>query len=181
MHKPAQGTKGGILLLWNDDHLDLRDIVIRRFSVTATVSIVECGTTLSITVVYGPAQDNCKQTFFRELRNSKPVRDVGWLVLGDFNLIYQARDKNNQNLNLHRMRQFHAALSFCELREIHLQNRKFTWSNERWRPTLVGLDRVFCNERWDLVFEQHGLQAQATALSDHSPLMLSSLAGPRRP
>jgi len=40
---------------------------------------------------------------------------------------------------------------------------------------------VFCNERWDLVFEQPGLQALATALSDKCPLMLSSLAGPRRP
>ena len=66
-HKPAQGTKGCILLLWNDDHLDLSDIVIRRFSVTATVSIVECGTTFSITVVYGPARDNRKQVFLREL------------------------------------------------------------------------------------------------------------------
>ena len=27
-HKPAQGTKGCILLLWNDNHLDLSDIVI---------------------------------------------------------------------------------------------------------------------------------------------------------
>jgi len=101
--------------------------------------------------------------------------------LGDFNPIYQARDKNNRNLNLRRMRQFRAALSFCELREIHLQNRKYTWSNERRRPTLVRLDWVFCNERWDLAFEQHGLPALATALSDHCPLMLSSLAGPRRP
>ena len=57
-HKPAQGTKGGILLLWNDGLLDLSDIVIRRFSVTATVTIVECGTTFSITVVYGPTRDN---------------------------------------------------------------------------------------------------------------------------
>ena len=101
--------------------------------------------------------------------------------MGDFNLIYQARDKNNRNLNLRRMRQFRAAFSLCELREIHLQNRKFTWSNERRRPTLVRLDRVFCNERWDLVFKQHGLQALATALSDHCSLMLSSLAGPRMP
>jgi hypothetical protein len=40
---------------------------------------------------------------------------------------------------------------------------------------------AFCNERWDLTFEQHGLQALATALSDHCPLMFSSLAGPRQP
>lgn len=101
-HKPAQGTRGGILLLWNDNHIDLHDVFIGRFSVTATVSIKQCGTTFSLTVVYGPAWDNRKQAFLRELRNSKPIDDVGWLVLRDFNLIYQAWDKNNQNLKLRR-------------------------------------------------------------------------------
>ena len=177
--KPANSTRGGILLLWNDNYIDLQDIVVRRFSVTATVSIHECGTTFLLTVVYGPARDSLKQAFLRELKNSKPVDASAWLVLGDFNLIYCARDKNNRNLNLRRMRQFRAALSFCELREIHLQNRKFTWSNERRRPTLARLDRVFCNEHWDLTFEQHGLQELVTSLSDHCPLVLSSLASPR--
>ena len=82
---------------------------------------------------------------------------------------------------MRRMRQFRGTLSSCELKEIHLQNRKFTWSNGRRNPTLVRLDRVFCNEHWDLTFECHGLQALATGLSDHCPLMLSSLAGPRQP
>lgn len=179
--KPAQGTKGGILISWNDNYIDLQNIIIRRFSVTASVSIKECGTNFSLSVVYGPTRDIHKHGFLTELRNSKPSDGTGWLVMGDFNLIYQARDKNNRNLNLRRMRQFRAVLSFCELREIHLQNRKFTWSNERRRPTLVRLDRVFCNERWDLVFEHHAPQALPTAHSDHCPLLLSDSAGPRRP
>jgi exonuclease III len=180
-HKPAHGTRGGTLLVWNDSYIDLRDIVIRRFSVMATVSIKDCGTNFSLTVVYGPTRDNRKQAFLQKLRNSKPIDDVGWLLLGDINLIYQARDKNNRNLNLRRMWQFRGTLSSCELKEIYLQNRKFTWSNGRRNPTLVRLDRVFCNEHWDLTFERHGLQALATGLSDHCPLMLSSLAGPRQP
>ena len=79
------------------------------------------------------------------------------------------------------MRQFRATLNHCQLKEIHLQNRKFTWSNERRQPTLVRLDRVFCNEGWDLEFGQHGLQALSTAQFDHCPLLLSNLTGPRRP
>ena len=96
-HKPVRGTRGGILLLWNNSYIDLRDIVIRRFSITATVSIKDCGTTFSLMVVYGPTRDNRKQAFLQELPNIKPIDDVGWLLLGDFNLIYQARDKNNRN------------------------------------------------------------------------------------
>ncbi|KAG2632190.1 hypothetical protein PVAP13_2NG068846, partial [Panicum virgatum] len=134
--KPAVGTKGGILLLWSDNHLDLTDICIRRFSISASVTIKESATSFSITVVYGPSRDAHKPSFLHELHSSKPLDDSEWLVLGDFNLIYRGRDKNNRNLNLGRMRQFRATLSPCELREIHLQNRKFTWSNERRNPTL---------------------------------------------
>ena len=79
------------------------------------------------------------------------------------------------------MRQFRTTLNRCRLKEIHLQNRKYTWSNERRRPTLARLDRVFCNEHWDLEFGQHGLQALSTAQSDHCPLLLSNMTGPRQP
>lgn len=79
------------------------------------------------------------------------------------------------------MRQFRAALNFCQLKEIHLQNRKYIWSNERRHPTMVRLDRVFCNEAWDLAFERYGLQALATSISDHCPLLLSTTDGPRLP
>ncbi|KAJ1258101.1 hypothetical protein BS78_10G047900 [Paspalum vaginatum] len=67
--------------------------------------------------------------------------------------------------------------------EINLSRRlgSLAWSNERRQPTLVKLDRAFCNQSWDLSFESHGLQALATSISDHCPLLLSSLAGPRRP
>jgi len=158
-YKPANVTKGGILLLWNDTLLDLTDISIKLFSVSATVTVKSSNTSFLITVVYGPTRHNRKPTFLRELRRLKPPVGQPWLVLGDFNLIYRARDKNNRNLNLRRMRLFRATLNFCELREIRLQNRKFTWSNERRRPTLVKLDRVFCHESWDLLFDSHGLQS----------------------
>jgi hypothetical protein len=46
---------------------------------------------------------------------------------------------------------------------------------------MVRLDRVFYNEVWDLTFEQHGLQALATSVSDPCPLLLSANDGPRKP
>lgn len=96
-------------------------------------------------------------------------------------MICRARDKNNTNINLERMRRFRLALEHCEVREIHLQNRKFTWSNERQRPTMVKLDGCFCNESWDLAFPQHILHALPTGPSDQCPLLLSSASRPQRP
>lgn len=79
------------------------------------------------------------------------------------------------------MRRFRAAISHCQLKEIHLQNRKYTWSNERRHPTLVRLDRVFCNESWDLAFENHSLHALSSSHSDHCPILLAHHQGWRKP
>jgi hypothetical protein len=62
-----------------------------------------------------------------------------------------------------------------------LQNRKYTWSNERRRPTLVQLDRVFCNQSWDLTLDGYSLHALSSTLSDHFSLLLANHVGPRRP
>ena len=63
-----------------------------------------------------------KTAFLQHLRAIKLPPDVRWLLLGDFNLIYRASDKNNSNLDLRLMRRFGAMLNFRELKEVHLQN-----------------------------------------------------------
>jgi hypothetical protein len=99
--------------------------------------------------------------------------------MGDFNLIYEAKDKNNLNPNRRLMGQFRHTLDRCELFEYALQNRNFTWSNERENPTLVRLDRVFCNKEWDLMFNRFNLHALSSSLSDHCPLLLCQHARPK--
>lgn len=168
------------MILWNDTVVDIQRPEAGRYSVSGIATIRHTATTFKLTVVYGPTRRAEKDAFLRHLRLSKPPDDTKWLLLGDFNLIYRAQDKNN-NLDLSLMRRFRRTLSYCELNEIHLQNRKYTWSNERRRPTLVRLDRFFCNQSWDLHFESHSLHALSTAHSDHCPLLLCNQTGPRPP
>jgi exonuclease III len=180
-YKPAVGTKGGILLLWSDATLELADICIGRYSITANVTLCHTMTTFKLTVVYGPSRRPEKEDFLRHLRHLKPDDDSRWLLLGDFNLIYKATNKNNRNLNLRLMSRFRRTLDFCELKELSLQNRKYTWSNEQRRPTMVRLDRVFYNQAWVLSFANCGLHALSSSHSDHCPLLLTNQDAPRRP
>lgn len=173
-HRPAIGTRGGILLLWNEDHVDISNIHIGTHLISVNVVVHACGTSFKLTTVYGPSVDADKEVFLAEAIAAKPADDSKWLIIGDFNLIYQAEDKSNDNLNFRLMGQFRRALTTCQLKEINLQNRKFTWSNERETPTLVRLDRAFCNASWDLAFENHVLHALSSSLSDHCPLLLSN-------
>ena len=59
------------------------------------------------TGVDGPQGDEEKIAFMQELRDVRALCSGPWLVGGDFNLIYQAADKNNDRLNLASMRRFH--------------------------------------------------------------------------
>jgi hypothetical protein len=83
-------------------------------------------------------------------------------------------------VNQSRINRFRDALQSCELSKIHLQNRRFTWSNEREDPTMCKLDAFFCNTEWDLGFGTHVLHALSFSLSDHCPLLLAGDNGPRR-
>lgn len=64
---------------------------------------------------------------------------------------------------------------------MHLQNRKYTWSNEQNNPTMSKLDAFFCNKDWDITFDKHILHALSSSLSDHCPLLLANSDGPRWP
>ncbi|XP_073360430.1 uncharacterized protein [Aegilops tauschii subsp. strangulata] len=179
--RPAEGTRGGILILWDDHLVELTNITYTSYCISAMVRIRETELIFKLTSVYGPTDYARKDAFFDELASQKPPAGVAWLASGDFNQIYRARDKNNRNINRSRITYFRNALQACELRVIHLQNRRFTWSNERASPTLCKLDSFFCNADWDTTFNNHVLHALSSSLSDHCPLLLADARGPRRP
>lgn len=94
------------------------------------------------------------------------------ILAGDLNMIYRAQDKNNSNLNRRRMGQFRCFLNDATLKEIHLDRRLFTWSNEWLHPTLERIDRVFTSTDWEFMFPNADLQSLSSLCSDHAPLLL---------
>jgi hypothetical protein len=175
--KPVEGnsgTRGGILLLWDSDLLELSNFTIREFHISANVSLKDRHASFYLAVVYGPSCRGRKPDFLREMSAHRPPPPSPWLVLGDFNCTFKASDKNNSRINPRLMLLFRQALDICDLKEIPLQNRKFTWSNERRHPTLVRLDRFFCNSKWEDMFGIFRLHALSSSVSDHCSLLLSN-------
>jgi hypothetical protein len=169
----ANGTRGGILVGWDQDAVQITDIDTKVFTVTASVRMLASDAFFRLTTCYGPSDDRRKEEFLQEMIAIKPAAGTPWLIVGDFNLIYKATDKNNLDLNRRLMGKFRAALDQCELMEICLQNQKFTWSNERQSPTLVRLDRAFSNSDWEVMFPNFALHALSTGASDHTPILLT--------
>lgn len=127
---------------------------------------------MQITTVYGPADDPQRKDFLTEMLAIRQAPATPGLITGDFNLSYKASDKNF-NLNWRVMGKFRAALDSCQLMELNLQSRRFTWSSERENPMLVRLDRAFCNSDWGLLFQNFTLNALSTGASDHCSIILN--------
>lgn len=169
----TQGTRGGILLAWDKDLVTVTNAVNRTLTISALITLASSSIPFLLTTCYGPTDDGRKDEFLAELISIKPPAPLPWMIIGDFNLIYQVADKSNLNLNRRLMGKFRRTLDDCELMEIALQNRRYTWSNERENPTLVRLDRVFCNAELEVAFPNFGLGALTTGASDHCPLFLN--------
>lgn len=82
----AVGTRGGILLAWDEVAVSMSDFQHGQFAVTAAVTLLLTGATFRLTTCYGPADDRRKEEFLQEIP-LKPPAGIPWLILGDFNLI----------------------------------------------------------------------------------------------
>lgn len=142
VYLPAQNTRGSILVAWHDGALRVDQWRVHRHSVSIKFH-EDDQPAWWFTVVYGPHQDADKPAFL-ELREVRSLCVGPWMIAGDFNMIYSAEDKNNDNLNHALMGRFRRFVNDLELKDIHMLGRRYTWSNAREAPTLVKLDRVMC-------------------------------------
>lgn len=77
------------------------------------------------------------------------------MLCGDFNMICNAEDKNNNLLHHRMMGRFRRFLSNLELKELNPHGRLYTWSNERSHPTLERIDHIFVSLEWEERFPNH--------------------------
>ncbi|KAE8795881.1 hypothetical protein D1007_29155 [Hordeum vulgare] len=168
----ADGTRGGVLLCWKSSSFTASAITTRTFSITTTFTPIGANCPWSLSAVYGPHDHGRKQNFLNELADIHSGMSGPWSVIGDFNMIVDPTDKNNDRVCRRWMNKFRCYLNRSSLHEVPLIGRKYTWSNEQASPTLVRLDRAFSNVDWELMFPAAKLLPQSSSISDHCPLLL---------
>lgn len=112
---PAINVSGGNLLGWHRDHWSASGVVKGRYSLSAKLTPVGSQVPWWITVVYGPQLGDEKVEFLNELLLFRETNLGPWLLCGDFNMIYQAEDKNNDRLDRRNMRRFRAFINMAHL------------------------------------------------------------------
>jgi hypothetical protein len=67
-----------------------------------------------------------KMIFLTELSERHSLCPGPWMVVGNFNLILFASEKNNENLDSAMMARFHRFVQEFELKDLYMHGRVFT-------------------------------------------------------
>jgi hypothetical protein len=125
-------------------------------------------------VVYGPAQDEHKESFLAELVNMCSHESLPLVIGGDYNILRHPLEKNNDRYNFRWPFLFNVVIDGLNLKELQLSGRKYTWANNLEVPTFEKLDRILITTEWEEKYPMSTVQALTRGLSDHTPLLLNS-------
>jgi exonuclease III len=169
---PAEGTRGGIVIACSQDRYTLQHVDTRIYSVTVQITRRVDNPIWFLIAVYGPQTETDKISCIQELKLIRQITSGRWLLLGDFNLVCRAEDKNRGSVNRRLLNSFRSVIDELKVKEIHLQGRRYTWSSGTAAPTQTKIDHVFATRDWELLYGDCHLQAGGTSVSDHCPMIL---------
>ena len=115
-----------------------------------------------------------KEIFLTELVHTCSKENLPLCIGGDFNIIRNASEKNNERYDDKWPFLFNAIIDGLDLREIEMSGRKFTWANSLPTPTYEKLDRVLISTEWEQKYPLATVDALSREISDHTPLLLNS-------
>lgn len=158
----------------NEEVLDISSVDEGDFYVKFHVKNKDDGFQWILVAIYGAAQEDYKEAFLVELVNSCNKEALPILLGGDFNIIRNPTEKNNDNYSEKWPFLFNAVIDSLDLRELELTGRKFTWANSSSKSTFEKLDRILMSTEWEQKYPLSTARALSRELSDHTPLLLDT-------
>jgi endonuclease/exonuclease/phosphatase family metal-dependent hydrolase len=168
---PSQGRSGGILCGIKKANFDLIKVIEHEFPVEAEVWDKKIKISLRLVTIYGPAHEERREQFLRELSTICAKNDLPMIVGGDFNILRYNSEKNKTFYANRFSDMFNWIINSYGLKEITLNGGRFTWSNNHADPTLEKLDGVLMNDKWEVASPLKNLKKNPRLMSDHNPLV----------
>ncbi|WVZ52923.1 hypothetical protein U9M48_003922 [Paspalum notatum var. saurae] len=172
--KPPVGWSGGMLMGINLLTFDTGEIEEGDFFIKFKVRNKVDDFRWLLVSIYGPAQQENKEAFLLELAHLCSKETLPMVVGGDFNILRGPNEKNNSNYNDRWPFLFNAVIDACNLQELEMSGRRYTWANNLPVQTFEKLNRVLMCIEWELKFPRATVQALTREISDHTPLFLNS-------
>ena len=170
----AEGSAGGILLLWDKRRISLVDSVAGSFSVSCRFRMEEDGLQWVFSGVYGPIEKRYRESFWEELGSIRGLWDNPWCVGGDFNEILSPNERSRGGRISKSMRRFADVLNDLGLRDLPLQGGHYTWQGGPNGRSMSRLDRFLVSPDWESQCNKVIQRRLPRPVSDHFPIMLDS-------
>ncbi|KAG6783415.1 hypothetical protein POTOM_012862 [Populus tomentosa] len=132
---------------------------------TFTQSNLDC----LVSLVYAPNAGNLKNEMWTYLVTFRDSVSKPWCLAGDFNETLFPSDRKGGSQITSSMTRFKDCIDGCNLIELPLNGRKFTWSRGN---TASRIDRVLLSGDWLQAFPSSTLFGLSQYISDHRPLHL---------
>ncbi|XP_028062821.1 uncharacterized protein LOC114266128 [Camellia sinensis] len=147
----SEGTAGGLLCIWDPDFFQLEDCCSnRRFVILSgtLLNTFEC----TIVNVYAPNEVGSRCKFWDSLLKLKFEFPKPWCLGGDLNEIRNIGERVGCSRRDKAMRDLNSFIESCELHDLPLLGRKFTWCNAQGGEKWSRIDRILLNPEWLLKY-----------------------------
>ncbi|XP_062028431.1 uncharacterized protein LOC133744315 [Rosa rugosa] len=163
----ARGFSGGIWLLWDKNRTQVDFVDENSQSISVKVSIPGKQTWL-FTAIYASPTHVTRASLWGYLENLMNTVNLPCMLMGDFNELVSAADKNCGTLS-GRFGGLRDWINRNGMIDMGFQGSCFTWSNNRVKERL---DRGFCCSAWRALFADAFIRHLPKTRSNHCPILL---------
>lgn len=171
-----------MMCICNEEAIVVEDVFHAERVLGVKLRRVDDGFLWALANVYGPNVQSEKDESLDLLSNVKAQWSIPWVSGGDFNKVRFPYEKNHGSSMSRSMELFFDFINANELLDFPLLGRRFTWSNNRIRPSMSIIDRFLFSNEWEEHFNGVIQVALPRLISDHCPIKLCSNSidcGPR--
>jgi hypothetical protein len=176
--KEPRGCSGSILLEIDLDSFDIGAIDEGDFYIKFHLCNKDNSFKWALVAIYGPTQDNLKEQFLTKMVNLCSHERLPILIGGDFNMLRNPSEKNNDNYEHRWPFLFNSVIDGLNLRELEMSSRRYTWANSLPNPTYEKLDIILMSTEWEKKIPLENVIALSRDTLDHTPLLLDTGRAP---
>ncbi|KAL7208281.1 hypothetical protein ACSBR1_030105 [Camellia fascicularis] len=170
MSVDPEGSAGGLLYIWDPAVFQLSVCCFNRRYILLSGSLYNSFDCVLINI-YAPNDISARLTLWADILKLKDHFRALWCMGGDFNEIRHIGERVGCSRRDRGMKHFNEFIGKCELNDLPLHGRKYTWCNAQESEKWSCIDRVLLGPEWLINFRIK-LWGLPRLISDHCPLLM---------
>ncbi|XP_028059412.1 uncharacterized protein LOC114263116 [Camellia sinensis] len=166
----AVGLSGGLICIWDPDVFHLSDCCSSRNFILLSGKAHNSFDCVLINI-YAPNDVSRRKALWEILLNLKTTFANPWCFGGDFNEIRNVGERIGVSRRDRGMQEFNNFIDNCEVIDVQMLGRKFTWCNTLEGNKWSRIDIFLLSPEW-LARYKLKLWGLPKTISDHCPLLL---------